>query len=117
MTEPVWKRTLQRMVNDSEARKLDKRRHRPPNGGWYAYLPKPRVSPEFNKLLRAAAKARGISVGGYVRRATAKQVAKDLGMAWEDVIKHSPFPSNFAAPSAKPKGEPKPDNGEGYGSW
>lgn len=117
MTEPLWRRRVVERVVEAERQKLKRKRLRPPNGGWFDYMPAARVSPEFNKLMRAAAKARGIAVGGYVRRAVAKQIAADLGLPWEEVIKHTPYPATFAAPSARPKKEPVPDNGEGYGDW
>jgi hypothetical protein len=78
------------------------------SGTWIYY------DPPFRVLLDEAAKRRGIGMTGYVRSATAAFIAKDLGMAFTEVIRHT----------AKPKGTeervpqtPVPDNGQGYGAW
>ena len=54
-----------------------------------------RLTPTYKSLLRAAAEARGITIVGYIRRAVAKQVAKDLEMDWDEVLIHSPYPAPF----------------------
>lgn len=117
MTEPLWKRNIVQRVNDVATAHEKATRRLKRNGGWHDYLPRPRVSPEFVKLLREAARRRNISVGAYVRRATGRQIAKDFGVPWEEVIKHSPYPSTFSTPSQAPKKAPVSDNGKGYGDW
>jgi len=78
--------------------------------------------PPLQFMLKQAAEARGIGIGSYVRRAIAKQIAKDLNIPWTEVLQH--------CASAKPYGSVPPgakrgqfgvrrtvDDGEGYGDW
>lgn len=78
--------------------------------------------PPFMHAIKEAARARDISVGPYVRRAIAKQVAKDLGIEWEILLEHCAAPSPYGSkpPGARAGtfGVPRSfDDGEGYGDW
>lgn len=75
-------------------------------------------------LLRRAADSRGMSITGYVRRAMCAFVAADLGMAFADVAKHTPYPVPPAGPLSIPVEQRRPmdggawaDDGLGYGTW
>ena len=76
---------------------------------------------QFKSLLTMAARRRGISVSGYVRRALSAFVANDLGMPLEDVLKELPYPAPHGTVGAQwvhndltPQDH---DTGEGYGDW
>lgn len=76
---------------------------------------------QFKALVAMAAKRRGISIAGYLRRAVAAFVAVDLEMAYEDVLKELPFPAptgktgaTWSDPDLAPEDH---DTGEGYGDW
>ena len=73
---------------------------------------------DFRALVMAACRKRDISVVGYVRRAVARQIAKDLNLPFEEVC------LNFPAPSALGRrtyeivvSGPPPDDGTGFGDW
>ena len=110
MTEslPGWQNRLLAMVHASEATSV-KRAERPSLGNV-------RADPEFRVLLNRAARARDISVQGYMRRALAKQIAKDLGMDWRQILAFcaAPAPWGKAHKAYSVRG---PDDGEGYGDW
>lgn len=92
------------------------------------------MTPQFKSMLRQASIARGITIVGYIRRAVAKQIAKDLGLDWDEVIIHSPYPAAFGhlLPDEDhrmyvvrekrdgrkhPSREAVPDDGTGFGDW
>lgn len=76
---------------------------------------------QFKALLSMAAKRRGISISGYIRRALSAYIATDLEMKYEDVLKELPFPAPFGMQGAQwLHNELNPqdhDTGEGYGDW
>jgi hypothetical protein len=76
---------------------------------------------QFKPLLAMAARRRGISQSGYMRRAVAAFVAQDLQMPYEDVLDgmQTPHPNNATrAGWAELEFIPgEQDNGEGYGDW
>lgn len=76
---------------------------------------------QFKALISMAAKRRGISISGYVRRALAAFVASDLEMSYEDVLREFPYPAPSGASGAQwVHNDLTPqdfDNGEGYGDW
>ena len=83
-----------------------------------------RITPKYLSFVHRAARDRNISVGGYVRRAVAKQVAKDLGISWLEVIAYSPYPSYYQSQKFPPEKSAHrlgartiADDGEGYGDW
>lgn len=76
----------------------------------------------FSLLLKQAAASRGIALGSYVRRCIARQIAKDLGVDWTEVLVH--------CAAARPHGSTPPgagagewgvkrsfDDGQGFGNW
>lgn len=79
------------------------------------------VSWQFKALLSMAAKRRGISIAGYVRRALAAFIATDLEMSLEDVLKEASFPSPYGVANGQwMRDDIAPgdhDTGEGYGDW
>jgi hypothetical protein len=104
--DPHW---MENAIARVRARQAGKKPAKSRKSGTWIYYDVP-----FRVLLDEAAKRRGIGMTGYVRRATAAFIAKDLGMAFTEVIRHT----------AKPKGidervpqTPVPDNGQGYGAW
>lgn len=74
---------------------------------------------DFQYLLDEAAHKRGMSVGSYGRRAVAKQIAKDLGIDWMELLKHCARVAPYGAPPVgrTPKGQKTMDDGAGYGDW
>jgi len=78
--------------------------------------------PPLAILLKQAAEARDIGVGSYVKRALAKQIAKDLGIDWTEVLIHCAQAREYGS---KPPGARKSefgvrrtyDDGEGFGDW
>lgn len=95
-----------------------------------------RLGEEYLHLLRRAARNRGISLAGYIRRAVAVQIAADLGMSPIDVISTSSYPAAYGEKippypycpwAADAEGNqhhvPRdqmvllPDDGKGYGRW
>lgn len=77
---------------------------------------------EMQFLLKRAAEARGIGIGSYVKRSLAKQIAKDLGMEWTEVLAYCAQAREYGS---KPPGARKSqygvrrtyDDGEGFGDW
>lgn len=113
---PVWKRRLGEYVMEDQEKKAKARRHREPNGGWTSEM-RARVSPPFMRLVHQAAKMRGMTYGAYIRRCVAYRLSEDLGTPVEEILALTPYPSTYGAKSARPKSEPKPDDGSGFGSW
>lgn len=76
------------------------------------------VDAPFRVALTEAAKLRNISIAGYLRRSVAKQIAKDLGIDWKDILVFTGRPMKFGT-STLEKGESPHmrDDGEGYGDW
>lgn len=83
---------------------------------------------KFLALVRLAARTRGISVSGYIRRAVAAFVAHDLQMEFGQVTQFSPGPNTFGQKGSAHRGkDPEkyqdflgknlPDDGVGYGKW
>ena len=115
MTAPVWKREVWERVLADQTEKADKARISR-HGGWVDVLSF-RADRRFRKMVQLAAKGRNISMGGYMRRAIAKQIAQDSGVELSTILALTPFPSEYGKKSAQPKDKPVPDNGEGYGKW
>lgn len=88
-----------------------------------------RASWKFWSLAKIAARQRGICMQGYIRRAVAAFMVRDLGMSWEEITSLCPvtFPFNQNSPEAKRvlgktrdakrEGVRLRDDGEGYGDW
>lgn len=78
--------------------------------------------PPMQIMLKRAAEARGIGIGSYAKRALAKQIAKDLGVDWREVLIHCAQAREYGS---KPPGARKSefgvrrtfDDGEGFGDW
>lgn len=68
-------------------------------------------------LLDEAAFRRGISMSGYVRRALGAMIAKDLGMKFKDVVKHSALPNNYDQSRFGNRRPYTHDDGEEFGQW
>lgn len=75
-------------------------------------------------LLRRAAEKRGMSVGGYVRRAAVAYLCADLGVDWKETLRHVPYPSPAGGsltrePQTNPRNRPGrlEDDGTGFGDW
>lgn len=74
------------------------------------------VDPPFLFAVRRAAEARGIGVGAYIRRAIARQVAKDSGLEWTTLLVHTPAPVPWGERHDPGSGR-RYDDGQGYGNW
>lgn len=119
---PGWEDRLLTLVDDNERQKAERRGAGMRN--WNARLTV--VSDiKLRPLLRAAANARGISVTGYVRRATAAFIAADLGVPFAEVCSFMPRPSPATGnmrglpPEQRPVNNPGRwiDDGRGFGPW
>lgn len=74
----------------------------------------------WKEMLLRAAQRRNINLTAYIRRAVSLQVARDLGLDFRDVVRHTPpvSPLGTVPFNHYPKGElPAWDDGEGYGEW
>lgn len=74
------------------------------------YLP-----PELLQKLEYCARERGINRAGYIRRALAIQIGKDLDTPWREIIKLCPSPTEWG--ERKKSWSNERDNGKGYGHW
>ena len=113
---PAWADRLLQRADDAAPTSKKKR-----TGKWGTYLAI-RATPEFIQLLHVVCEQRDISLGGYMRRAIAKQMAKDLNLPWDEVLSLTPHPPKYG--SNRPvKAEPGkgniglPDDGTGFGDW
>lgn len=70
----------------------------------------------FAILLREAAKARGISISGYVRRAVAAFIAYDTGKDVRDILVHAPGPTAYGR-IASNLHQKTFDDSTGFGLW
>lgn len=113
---PIWKRRIAQYVRDDQAKKAARARITEPDGGWTEYL-RARVSPAFLHLVHECAKQRGMTYAAYIRRCVAIQMAKDTGIDVRDILALTPYPAVYGARSARPKAEPKVDDGTGFGQW
>lgn len=105
---PGWQDRLLKTVHESEKTSV--------KTGERASLGNVRADPQFRVLLNSAARSRNISIQAYMRRALAKQIAKDLGVDWRNVL------AFCAAASPWDKGHKTytvrgSDDGTGYGDW
>lgn len=72
-----------------------------------------RLGPAGRPLLKEAARQRGISMEGYLRRAVMAFLVADLGLDWDTVMADEPSVCGFGA-------EPRTGRrvaGAGYGRW
>lgn len=77
----------------------------------------------WRTLVRQAADRRGMSVSGYIRRATSAYIARDLGLSMEEVVEHTPHPAPRGS-VMRETGDKHPlargrlkDDGTGFGDW
>lgn len=84
------------------------------------------ASLELRHLLAKVCQERDINRSGYIRRAVVRQVARDLNMPVQEVLRLTPKPTRWgvtAAPRVQKgvKGaqtwEFPPDDGTGFGRW
>lgn len=68
----------------------------------------------LDELLRQAARQRGITFVGYMRRALTAFIAYDLGMEFEDVVTLN---KEVAKPRSRAGVKLGPDTGQGFGQW
>jgi hypothetical protein len=112
---PGWRERVVAAVNAQQTENVKAKRRRPASMTVDYDLP-------FAVLLKQAAASRGIAVGSYVRRALARQIAKDLGIDWTEVLKHcaAARPHGSVPPGAAPGSfgvHRSFDDGEGFGNW
>lgn len=69
----------------------------------------------FFRYVRMAAQERDISISAYCRRAIAAFVAKDLGIEFTEVVRHTAKPTHYDQPPTF--GPRTADDGEGWGDW
>lgn len=102
-----WERTLaQKMVDGDRERE----RRRGKLKRFDTYLPL-----DLLQNVEHCARERGIGRAGYIRRALAVQVAKDLGLDWKEVAASSPVPMEWG--SRKKSDSNLRDDGRGFGEW
>lgn len=127
MSREMWKENVLAAIDETE-----RRRSRPGRGstarGTQFHI---RLSRELLELLHAAAKSRGISITGYVRRSLTLQLARDLGAPWPEIAALGPYPPRYGknladrdkrvSTDSKAAGNagwtPIPDDGTGFGEW
>lgn len=116
-SQPIWKTRMLERLNDIEA-------STDATTGWGGRLVT-RITPQFMAMLHRAASARGLTIGGYVRRAVSKQLATDLGVPISQVLRISPYPGPYGGGRLPAEFYRKgrngrvavPDDGTGYGDW
>jgi hypothetical protein len=64
-------------------------------------------------LLKEAARQRGISMEGYLRRAVMAFLVADLGLDWDIVMASEPSTAGFG----KEPRSGRREHGQGYGRW
>jgi hypothetical protein len=74
------------------------------------------LTPGYAAFLDRAAQGRGISRLSYIRRAVARQVARDLGVPWVEVLAVSQPPVPWGENNRVDQGR-RQDDGEGFGDW
>lgn len=74
------------IAKDGVAAKVAESEAKNRNGAIYAHVSRVGYSPDVHRFLVDAAKARGISIAGYIRRATLAHVALDLGLEATDLF-------------------------------
>lgn len=74
---------------------------------------------DYGHYVRQAAQGRGISIGAYIRRAVAYQVARDLGIPVTEILRHAAAPMPFGQQGTPPgvKMHRTFDDSTGYGEW
>lgn len=75
------------MVRDAVDARAAETAVRSPRASQYAHISRVGFSPDAHGFLVRAAKARGISLAGYIRRATLAHVALDLGLTATDLFR------------------------------
>jgi hypothetical protein len=113
---PDWADRLLQRADDTPPKAKRKR-----SGKWGTYIGT-RATPEFIALIHEACSQRDINLGAYIRRAVAKQVAKDLGVTWEEVLMYTPYPCSYTGNRslrvvAGTANTAEPDDGSGFGDW
>lgn len=103
---PGWKEDLLAVTKEQQ-----RKRGRERKNGMFLFFDDP-----FRVLLHQAAEARGLSITGYGRRATAAFIAHDLGMPFSSVVQHSAHPVKYGGGGGG-KLKHTNDTGEGYGNW
>jgi hypothetical protein len=116
-SEPGWQQRAVRGLEEANAQK-----------NWMRNVHL-RASWKFLSLVKLAARERGISTQGYIRRAISAFLVRDLGLAWEEIVDLCPRTTPFdqASPEAiqvrldyqqaKKDGVLLCDDGKGYGDW
>jgi len=115
--KPKWHDVAMERVHDS----LNARRsqHKAPKKAKWGHDITLRSTKDFMALAHEAAELHDITVGGFMRRAIAKQIALTLGMDVRDVLSFNPMPARYGSSRSTrgPDGEVQPDTGEGFGDW
>lgn len=107
--EPGWQERAMERVRERQRR----------NRGGATFKRKHRAQIDFDTpfklMLDEAASRRGISMGGYIRRATAAFLAHDLDVPFTEVVRYCPAPAPYG--KGGPQQDSTGDGGEGYGEW
>lgn len=106
---PGWQQRAMDRVRERQAKTRKGQR----KNGLYLFFDDP-----FRVLLDEAARRRGISMVGYLRRAAAAMIAHDLGVEFTEVARHAAQPRPYGGLTTHGLA-PKTsyDNGEGHGDW
>lgn len=101
------------MVRDAVGARAAETAERSPGASQYAHISRVGISPDAHRFLVEAARRRGISIAGYIRRATLAHVALDLGLEATDLFQLD----NAIAPLGKGGPGVRDLDGELWGRW
>ena len=105
--DPNW---MENALARVRARQKQSRRNEGRRSGMYVSFDDP-----LRPLLDEAAQRRGMGITAYARRAIAAFIARDLGIPFMEVVRHTPKPQPPGTKSAT--GVRTIDDGQGYGAW
>lgn len=108
---PGWQQRALDRVAERQSPKRSKHKGGDRKNGLYLFF-----DDGFRVLLDEAARRRDISLTGYCRRAIAAFLAHDLGIPFEDVVKHTASPSKYMQSGGGTGGKGY-DEGLGKGDW
>lgn len=105
---PGWQ---ERAIARVRARQSKTRRNNERKNGIWTFF-----DDEFRYLLDEACIRRNISLTGYMRRAAAAMIAHDLGIPFEEVVRHGSQPAPYAG-NGGGRLTRTSDDGTGQGPW
>lgn len=107
--DPNWRENIMGRIKERQNRDYTNRHHRPTQINVRGDIP-------FFGMVKRAAEQRGISIAAYARRAIGAFVAADLGIEFEEVMRHTPKATPWGEKNPQVQGKTT-DDGEGFGQW